>query len=209
VNFVRPDLAPSETWGLGRRFGVVPMTDGRVYWFATQNAKEGEQDESGQTKAHLRKLFDSWHEPVESILEATEESAILRNDIYDRDPIPQWSKDRVTLLGDAAHPTTPNLGQGGCQAIEDGVVLAVCLATIDNVKAALRKYETRRAPRVREIVLASRRVGTLAQLENPIFGFLRNLAIRATPRSISSRQLDSVVSFEALTENEKLLLAQS
>jgi 2-polyprenyl-6-methoxyphenol hydroxylase-like FAD-dependent oxidoreductase len=205
LDFNRPGLAPSETWGPGRRFGIVPMTDGRVYWFATQNAKEGERDHPGQAKARLLQLFAGWHAPVESILEATEDSAIVRNDIYDRNPIPRWSKNRVTLLGDAAHPTTPNLGQGGCQAIEDAVVLAACLTTTANVDAALRQYETRRDSRTREIVLASRRIGALAQLENPILSFLRNLIISATPKSVSNRQLNSVVSFEALSEEERAL----
>ena len=207
VNFDGPGLAPSETWGPGRRFGIVPMTNGRIYWFATQNAKEGEQDHLGQSKVRLLQLFGGWHAPIQSILEATEDSAILRNDIYDRDPISQWGSNRITLLGDAAHPTTPNLGQGGCLAIEDAVVLAACLARTINLDAALREYEARRAPRTRENVLASRSIGKFAQLENPILSFLRNLIISATPRSLSNRQLNSVVSFEALTEQERDLFS--
>jgi 2-polyprenyl-6-methoxyphenol hydroxylase-like FAD-dependent oxidoreductase len=183
------------------------MTDGRVYWFATQNAKEGEQDPPGQAKTRLLQLFGGWHSPIESILEATEDSAILRNDIYDRDPIKEWSKNRVTLLGDAAHPTTPNLGQGGCQAIEDALVLAACLATTVSAVAALRQYQTRRAPRTREIVLASRRIGGLAQVDSPILSYLRNLIVKATPKSLSNRQLNSVVSFEALTGQERGLFS--
>jgi len=209
VNFSRPSLAPSESWGPGRRFGVVPMIGGRVYWFATQNAKEGERDKPGQTKVHLQELFRGWHEPIESILETTEESAILRNDIYDREPISNWSKGQVTLLGDAAHPTTPNLGQGGCQAIEDGVVLAACLAPNSNAEAALREYEARRVPRTRGIVLSSRRIGALAQLENPALSFLRNLTIRFTPQSISEQQLNSVVAYEPLTETEKSFFSKN
>ncbi|HYK39651.1 MAG TPA: FAD-dependent monooxygenase [Candidatus Eremiobacteraceae bacterium] len=208
VNFEPPNLEPSETWGPGRRFGIVPMACGRIYWFATQNAREGERDDPGQTKTRLRELFSGWHHPIESILEATEETAILRNDIYDRDPIPHWGRNRVTLLGDAAHPATPNLGQGGCLAIEDAAVLTACLATIANPDDALREYENRRFPRTKGIVLSSRRIGEIAQMENAFLSFLRNLAIRATPRSISNRQLNAVASFEALTENEKLLFSR-
>jgi 2-polyprenyl-6-methoxyphenol hydroxylase-like FAD-dependent oxidoreductase len=185
------------------------MSDGRVYWFATQNAKEGQRDNPVQTKAHLQQLFHGWHDPIESLLETTDESAILRNDIYDRDPIASWSKNRVTLLGDAAHPTTPNLGQGGCQAIEDAALLAECLATNSTVGSAFGEYQTRRMPRTKQIVLSSRRIGDLAQLENPFLSFLRNVAVRATPRFASDRQLNSIVAFEPLTDRERLLLSKN
>ena len=79
-------------------------------------------------KATLSHLFSGWHRPVVDLVEAAEEGTILRTDIYDREPLGErWGIGRVTLLGDAAHPMTPNLGQGACQAIEDAVVLALCL----------------------------------------------------------------------------------
>jgi len=98
------------------------MVDRRVYWYATNIAPEGEGDSESQIKNTLSQLFRGW-EPIAAPIGATPESAILRNDIYDPDPLSRWSCDRVTLLGDAAHPMTPNLGQGACQAIEDAVVL--------------------------------------------------------------------------------------
>ena len=98
------------------------MVDRRVYWYATNIAPEGEGDSESQIKNTLSQLFRGW-EPIAAPIGATPESAILRNDIYDRDPLSRWSCDRVTLLGDATHPMTPNLGQGACQAIEDAVVL--------------------------------------------------------------------------------------
>src|SRR5262249_53383280 len=81
----------------------------------------------GRTRA-LARLFAGWHEPITALLEATDDSAVLRNDVYDLDPLPRWGRGRVTLLGDAAHPCAPTLGQGACQAIEDAVVLGRCLA---------------------------------------------------------------------------------
>jgi len=205
VEFQPTEVTATEIWGRGRRFGSIPMDGRRVYWYATQNAPEGERDSPAGTKRKLLKLFRGWGF-VEGLIEATQESAIIRNDIYDRDPLSRWSDNRVTLLGDAAHPMTPNLGQGGCQAIEDAVVLAACLGTQSRADAALREYERRRIPRTTRIVMASRRIGQLSQWENPILCSVRNALIRATPESVTARQINSVVVYEALAEAEKALL---
>ncbi|HYL84941.1 MAG TPA: FAD-dependent monooxygenase [Candidatus Angelobacter sp.] len=202
-------IASCESWGPGQRFGIIPLGDGRVYWYATKNLPEGQRDEPGQAKQNLLRLFRGWHDPVEALIQATDESAILRNDIYDRDPLPRWSENRVTLLGDAAHPMTPNLGQGGCQAIEDAVVLAACLANSHQVDSALRRYQDRRIPRTSAIVLQSRRIGEIGQWENLLLCFLRNAAIRAVPSRIKARQIASVAVYEALTEAERALFANS
>jgi 2-polyprenyl-6-methoxyphenol hydroxylase-like FAD-dependent oxidoreductase len=197
------DLAACEIWGRGRRFGIVPMRDNRIYWYATCNAPEGEPDSPGQAKQNLLRLFRGWQYPVEQLIESSAESAILRNDIYDRPPLPRWSENRVTLLGDAAHPMTPNLGQGGCQAIEDALVLAACLAASSDIASALRAYQARRIPRTGKIVLASRRIGKIAQWSHPALCFLRNAAVRATPAWLARRQIASVVDYEALTTRER------
>src|SRR5262249_16974323 len=125
VRFDLTRLAPGESWGSGARFGHLPMTQDRVYWYATSNEREGER-KPGNEKAGLATIFRGWHEPIEALIDATDESAIFRNDIYDRRGLNKWGEGRVTLLGDAAHPMTPNLGQGACQAFEDAVVLARC-----------------------------------------------------------------------------------
>jgi 2-polyprenyl-6-methoxyphenol hydroxylase-like FAD-dependent oxidoreductase len=197
------DVAACEMWGRGRRFGIVPMRDNRIYWYATSNALEGERDSPGQTKQHLLHLFRGWQRPVEQLIAASAEPAILQNDIYDRPPLARWSENRVTLLGDAAHPMTPNLGQGGCQAIEDAVVLAACLRGSSDVASALREYQGRRISRTSKIVLASRRIGNIAQWSHPALCFLRNTAVRATPPSVARRQIASVVDYDVLTARER------
>ena len=104
------------------------------------------------------------------------------NDILDRPPIRVWGRGRITLLGDAAHPTTPNLGQGACQAIEDAVVLTDQLRRSDTVEAALRAFEKLRQGRTARITRESFRIGRIGQWENPIGCWLRNLATRFTLR---------------------------
>src|SRR5262249_48152410 len=117
----------SESWGYGARFGLVPLAQGRTYWFATANTPEGGEERPGERKTEVRERVRGWHAPIEAVIESTQEDVLLRNDIFDRPPVTRWSEGRVTLLGDAAHPMTPNLGQGACQAIEDAVILASLL----------------------------------------------------------------------------------
>ena len=105
-------------WGKGCQFGITPMSEGRAYWFVRKYCPEGEEDKPGGRKNRILELFHDWHDPIPAVIEATAETDILRNDIYELKHLRQWSHGRITLLGDAAHAMTPNLGQGACQAIE-------------------------------------------------------------------------------------------
>jgi 2-polyprenyl-6-methoxyphenol hydroxylase-like FAD-dependent oxidoreductase len=177
-----PPGVSTEAWGRGRRFGIVPIDDARLYWYATRNAAAGAVDAT-PARAHLFEIFAGWFDPVAAILEATAETSILRNDILDRPPVERWGEGRVTLLGDAAHPMTPNLGQGGCQAIEDAVVLGRTLGHAaksgSDLAAALRGYEAARRPRTRWIVEQSWRLGHAAQWENAWARAARDAGLRA------------------------------
>ncbi len=201
VPFDSREVVPGESWGYGKRFGMLPVRGDRVYWYATSNMPEqagpsNASPSNGGQQAFLRTLFRGWHEPVESLIESAQESNILRNDIYDRDPVKTWGEGCVTLLGDAAHPMTPNLGQGACQAIEDALEIARCLSTTTTVELAREKYEASRIPRTTSVVLASRRLGAIGQIETPIMCRLRNLALRLTPRKVSLQSLAPVAGYE-------------
>jgi 2-polyprenyl-6-methoxyphenol hydroxylase-like FAD-dependent oxidoreductase len=185
----------SETWGPGARFGIVPIGHGEVYWFATVNAPAGGRDEPGRARAHLLERFSGWHAPIASLLEATAEENIVRTDINDRPPVTRWSKGRVTLLGDAAHPMTPNMGQGGCQAIEDAVVLAGCLAREADVSAALAAYERRRIERANSFVSRSHQFGRVTQLESSAGRFVRDTLMRLIPASAATNQVRALMNF--------------
>jgi 2-polyprenyl-6-methoxyphenol hydroxylase-like FAD-dependent oxidoreductase len=194
-----------ETWGRGRRFGIVPMSHGRIYWFATKNAPEGERDPEGNSRQTLSKLFRGWHEPIEALIEAATEGSILRNDIYDLTPLRRWVHNRVALLGDAAHAMTPNLGQGACQAIEDGAVLAACLSKSSTIDSALLEYQRRRVPRATQFMRRSRLLGSVAQCENPFLCWVRDSATRFTPKWAARRQLKSPAGLEILSPAERML----
>jgi 2-polyprenyl-6-methoxyphenol hydroxylase-like FAD-dependent oxidoreductase len=196
-----------ESWGRGVRFGCAHIGGGRVYWFATRNAPEGGRDgplgSSSGPKSALMRLFAGWHHPIPALIAETDEEGIRRDDLYDREPLSgSWGRGRVTLLGDAAHPSTPNLGQGACQAIEDAMVLARCLKEVEDtstshgVPSALRRYEDLRRERTARIVRRSRAVGRIGQIENPLLCGLRDVVLEATPTRIQLRQLDQVLRYE-------------
>ena len=192
VKFDHARLATGESWGPGTRFGQVPMANGDVYWFAARNAPPGQRAAGGE-KAELRRVFTGWHAPIEALIECATESGILRNDIFDRPVLSRWGKGRVTLLGDAAHPMTPNLGQGACQAIEDAVALAQALAESSDVTRALQAYEKARIRRANRIVVLSRRIGQMAQWDNPVAIGLRNAFIKHVGSRLQNVQMRQVI----------------
>lgn len=190
----RPEVPLGVTFlamGRGSQVGMLPIGGGRTYWFATANVPPGQADEGGHRKALLAR-FGDWYAPFPAAVEATPEAAILRNDIYDRPPVGKWSDGRATLLGDAAHPTTPNLGQGACQAIESAYVLAKCLKNSADIPAALLSYEQSRFARTALITNRSWTLGKVLAYESTwacglrdlVFRLLGGLAVRDTEKLI-------------------------
>jgi 2-polyprenyl-6-methoxyphenol hydroxylase-like FAD-dependent oxidoreductase len=183
----RTDLE-TWAWGKGCQFGITPMSQGRAYWFVQKYAPKGEEDKPGGRKNGLLEMFHDWHDPIPAVIEATAETDILRNDIYELKHLHQWSHGRVTLLGDAAHAMTPNLGQGACQAIEDAVALANCLKDTTRIPVALKNYESRRIERTNRTTRLAHFIGQAVQWENPILSVPRNIIIKNTPASMAIKQ---------------------
>jgi 2-polyprenyl-6-methoxyphenol hydroxylase-like FAD-dependent oxidoreductase len=184
-----------EYWGPGSRFGTVPVGAEHLYWFATLNAPEGEREQSPLSTVET--VFGTWADPIPAIVKATNAEDVVRTDIHDRLPIRGWSQGLVTLLGDAAHPTTPNMGQGGGMAIEDAVVLARCLSEESSVAQALAKYEQQREPRTRKIVEESWTLGRVAQWHSPVSRWFRDTTMKWTPQSVMQSRVADVVGYTA------------
>ncbi|MEV4438714.1 FAD-dependent monooxygenase [Streptomyces sp. NPDC049577] len=189
-----------ETWGRGRLWGTMPLHDGRVYAYAQANAPAGARSPDGEL-AELRRLFGDWHHPVPGILAGADPDGILRNDVHAATvPLPAYHHGRVALLGDAAHPMAPNLGQGGCQAVEDGVVLARTLVRADgDPLRALPEYTRQRLPRTMDVVRRSAAVNRMTRLSSPLACGLRTAALltvnRLGPR-IALRSLDGIADWK-------------
>ncbi len=187
----------TETWGPGRRFGVVPLSNNRVYWFATLNAPANDATYRNFSVKDLEEVFKDFHFPIPAILARTKNEQLIWSDIIDLKPITQFAFGRVVLLGDAAHATTPNMGQGACMAIEDAATLANGLVKYP-AEEAFQKFELHRIKRTTRIVNQSWTFGKIAQLENPLLIALRNGAFRRVPPSTIDKQLKALyeVSFD-------------
>jgi len=193
---VRSDFAighGSETFGKGQRVGIVPIKDGLYGWWATCNEAYLQDDEPEGTRKKLQRLFGSWHHPIPELIANTEE--ILKNSLVDRKPLRGWTKGMSTLIGDAAHPTTPNLGQGGCIAIEGAYILARCIQKFGLGQAAFACYEALHFPRAKMVNEESLQLGRMGQWSNPLLVGFRNAAFKAMPSKLAMKMVDKFFAY--------------
>ncbi len=156
-----PGLAPATRWtvyvGKGQRASMMPVGEGRFYFFFDVPLPKGTPNDRSIYREELRDHFAGWAAPVRELIERIDPAATNRVEIHDIEPLSQMANGRVALLGDAGHSTTPDLGQGGCQAMEDAWVLANYLSTTNlSVEDALSRYASARLPRTGDIVLRAR-----------------------------------------------------
>lgn len=194
---ISPEAA-MELQGCGKRFGIGPVGNGRVGWWAAANISH--ENSTGKESLHdaqgeLLELFEGWYSPVLDLVQATEK--ILRTEASDRPSTATWGRGRMTTLGDAIHPTTPNLGQGGCMAIEDAVVLARCFEKYGLTDSSLRAYERIRYARTAAITLASRVYGAIGQWESRTATALRRTAISALPEVLIKQSMKTIFDYDA------------
>jgi 2-polyprenyl-6-methoxyphenol hydroxylase-like FAD-dependent oxidoreductase len=185
----RFELAPRfvEVWGVGGGFGFGPAGHGRAYWYCFESVPEGAPPPERPKLEFLRR-YGTWLEPIPALIESTDEDAIEPTFTYDRAPRTTWGRGRVTLLGDAAHPMKPNLGQGAAQALEDAAVLGSCLAGASDPARALREYERLRIRRANAVVRASRQAGRAAEVASPFAARVRDVAMRLVPNALTVAQ---------------------
>jgi 2-polyprenyl-6-methoxyphenol hydroxylase-like FAD-dependent oxidoreductase len=168
------------TLGRGVQVGLLPLPGERVYWFLTANADRPDRAYDDE-HAEVRRRVAGWHDPVPALVAATEPDKVLHNDIVDLDPLPTYVKNRVVLLGDAAHAMPPDLGQGACQAIEDAVVLAHALGGTSDVTAALASYDEQRRARTQPMAAAARASVKRTSNTSPVAHAVVALAARLVP----------------------------
>jgi 2-polyprenyl-6-methoxyphenol hydroxylase-like FAD-dependent oxidoreductase len=189
-----PDLhETTETWGPRGRFGIAPLAHGQLYWFACVQAPENDAHRRHYTVTDLLDQFGGYHDPIPTILEATKNEDLIWNDIADLAPLPRYAYGNILLIGDAGHATTPNLGQGACQAVEDAVILAGEIEKAGSLPAAFQAFEKRRLARTHYVINQSRRLGAVAQVQHKWVGALRNTLIRLLPDYVRERQLDKIL----------------
>jgi 2-polyprenyl-6-methoxyphenol hydroxylase-like FAD-dependent oxidoreductase len=182
-----------EIQGNGQRGSVCPVDLKTVYWWAAHNAPAGETVEPLSRKQHLLARYRGWPFGLEDAIGATPDDAILQNDLMDRPPANKYVRGRVALSGDAAHPSTPNLGQGANMAIDDAIVLARSLRAEATISSALERYQRERLQRTRQIVQRSWRFGQMCLWKSTPAVWLREVMIRLTPRSVMRNLLRSQI----------------
>jgi 2-polyprenyl-6-methoxyphenol hydroxylase-like FAD-dependent oxidoreductase len=190
-----PDLA-GETMGTGTEFGHVPLGPDHTYWFGTERRPEGSTC-PGDELNYVRSKYGSWADPIPAILAATDSADLLRNDLYDRAEARRWSRGPVVLVGDAAHPMRPHLGQGGCQGLEDAAVLAHCVAHANDLPNAFARFTEFRRPRVRALARESRLLGRLVNVRPAFLGAALMRGSGLMPEAVLTRHLASIASQSA------------
>lgn len=207
----------TEIYGRGQRFGFGPLGSGKVGWWASTNksllrdhrVNPGSEAGALAIRDELLRLFEGWHAPVLDLIQATPLTAFVRNGVFDRSAITSWGVDRVTLLGDAVHPITPNLGQGGGLAIEDAAILARCFEkyvspehrsteqTRSAVTTALRRFAALRRARAATVARYSRFYGVAGQWEGSFAVGLRDRILSLVPNVLTVRFLRGVFDYDA------------
>lgn len=176
-----------EFLGCGKGFGFMMLGKEKMYWYAASTAPEAQPDAAIGHKQELEAMYQDWFPAIPELIAATDEANILTTDLYDRPPTLPWSKGNITLLGDAAHPMLPTMGQGACTALEDAYVVAKCLEEHPDPNVAFQHYEALRFPRTKAIVEQSLQSGKMGELKNPFAVGLRNTFTKVmSPAIISS-----------------------
>lgn len=170
-----PALA-GETMSAGTEVGHVPLGPDHTYWFATERTREGSRSAGGE-HAYLTAKLAGWADPIPALLASTDPADVLRNDLYDRAQPRDWSRGPAVIVGDAAHPMRPHLGQGGCQGLEDAAILARFVGLSPDLPAAFERFGAFRRRRVRPLVRESAAIGRIVNLRP---AFLSGVASRAS-----------------------------
>ena len=155
-------IAPKNTWtiyvGDHKRASMMPVAGDRFYFFFDVPLPKGTPANPDNYKSELKQHFTGWGEPVQLLIERLDPYTVARPEIHDMGPLNRYVKGRVALLGDSAHATCPDLGQGGCQAMEDGLVLTNYLKSTNiSVEDALKRYEIERKARANAVVEKARK----------------------------------------------------
>ena len=174
----------SEAWSKRGRFGWAPLANGDVYWFACVNTPQNDDYYASMNKTGVARLFSFFPDPVERLIAEAEDASFLHHDIYDIRSLDTFVYERILLLGDAAHATTPNMGQGAGQAIEDAYELMVALEAEDTMQASFAQFDHRRVKKTKKVIQLSRQIGSAAQWDRPSLIAFRDTVFPYIPKSL-------------------------
>jgi len=166
------EIAIADYWGVGERFGIVPVSKYKAYWAGAATRAETDPRNPADYKEELRSIFAQWPRAVQRVIEGTPAERINKIHVHDHNPIATWHKRNVIVIGDAAHAPLPTSGQGACQALEDAWHLARCLKENGpDLENAFAEFTARRLEKTTGIIMTARAFA--ASLFNPDEGYCK------------------------------------
>ena len=187
-------------WGKKLQFGVSKIEQGKTYWFAVKLSEPNQTDDRKTLKSKLCKMFSEFHPMVNELIGRTEEAKIIRGDLSDLELLNSWYHKNICLTGDAAHSMTPDLGQGGAQAIEDAYYLANFIKVSEDYEEAFHKFYTFRKAKVQKLVKQSRATSKIA-ITNRLLEIIRNFILKYTPQKFMERQMIELYEIDKTVAN--------
>jgi 2-polyprenyl-6-methoxyphenol hydroxylase-like FAD-dependent oxidoreductase len=161
----------------------------QVYFWTTMKMAAGIQVKNEDALTLIQKELSPFSGYMQQIIRMIQPERLIHSDLFDMQPIKKWYHNRIVLLGDAAHATTPNLGQGASQAIEDAWVLADNIAKYDYTNA-FANYQQKRITRATKVVNTSYQLAQLTNLGGPVFSTIKSALLTLTPDTLARKQFD-------------------
>lgn len=189
----------TETWGPRGRFGIAPLPDQQLYWYAFKKLEHGKTDMPNWTPIDLLFNFFYYHDPIQQILENTPQGNIIYDELYVLKPLEQFHFGNICLMGDSAHASIPNIGQGASQAIEDAVYLSKWITSEQTIDHAFEMYNKHRQERMKMVENETKIYGRAARVDFPVLCSLRNKLLQLAPSSFHNEKLRKVFEIDDLT----------
>ncbi|WP_106793438.1 FAD-dependent monooxygenase [Aquimarina sp. Aq78] len=190
-------------WGQKFQFGISKISDGKVYWFAVKLSEPNLQDDKENLKNLLTNMFSGFDPLVNEVIESTPINKIIRGDLSDLELLKKWSIQNICLVGDAAHSMTPDLGQGGAQAIEDAFYVSHFIKKSKSVATAYEDFYSYRKSKVEKLVKQSRITSKIA-ITNRFIEIIRNFTLKHTPEKYMQKQMVELYTLDkTITKNRK------
>jgi 2-polyprenyl-6-methoxyphenol hydroxylase-like FAD-dependent oxidoreductase len=186
----------TETWGPRGRFGIAPLPDNQLYWYAFKKLEHSKVDMPNWTPIDLLFNFFYYHDPIQQILESTKQENILYDELYVLKPLEQFHFENILLMGDSAHASLPNIGQGASQAIEDAVYVSKWITSEKTIDHAFEMYNKHRQERMKIVENETKIYGLAARVDFPVLCSLRNKLLQLTPTSYHNEKLRKVFEIE-------------